>query len=119
MFYRVRGGVHDEESEYSLSDEDYYSHYSTDHEVEEQNSESEMMTYQNKSQTIKVNSKFENVIDFRRALAHYAIMNEFAYFIEKSDPARVTASCVDPECKWRIHASVMQDGISFEVSGLI
>ncbi|KAI3813534.1 hypothetical protein L1987_18260 [Smallanthus sonchifolius] len=37
---RKRGtsDVYDEESEYSLSDESYHSHYSTDQEVEEENS---------------------------------------------------------------------------------
>ncbi|XP_035845425.1 uncharacterized protein LOC110893254 [Helianthus annuus] len=46
-------------------------------------------------------------------------MNEFAYFTEKSEPTRVTARCSDLQCKWRIHASVMQDGISFEVKKLV
>ncbi|KAI3670359.1 hypothetical protein L1987_87950 [Smallanthus sonchifolius] len=111
------GDVHDEESDYSLSDESYHSHYSTDQEVEEENSA--MVIYQYKHRTLKVNSRFDNVIEFRRALAHYAIINEFAYYIEKSEPTRVTARCLDIECKWRIHASVMQDEISFEVKSML
>ncbi|KAI3815018.1 hypothetical protein L1987_14669 [Smallanthus sonchifolius] len=39
MQQRGMSDVHDEESEYSLSDEGYHSHYSTDQEVEEENSE--------------------------------------------------------------------------------
>ncbi|KAI3784352.1 hypothetical protein L1987_43450 [Smallanthus sonchifolius] len=38
MQQRGTGDVHDEESEYSLSDESYHSHYNKDQEVEEENS---------------------------------------------------------------------------------
>ncbi|KAK9078304.1 hypothetical protein SSX86_002361 [Deinandra increscens subsp. villosa] len=111
----VHGG---EESEYSLSDESYHSSYSTDVEIDgEEHGGDEH--YKKDSRTIKVNSTFENVIEFRRALVHYAITNEFAYFTEKSEPTRVTARCVDLGCKWRIHASIQQDGITFEVKTLV
>ncbi|KAF5764943.1 putative transposase, MuDR, plant [Helianthus annuus] len=103
----------DEESEYSLSDESYRSCYSTDNDVEQHNSKEE--TYTKKSPTIRLNSKFENITVFRRTLIHYALRIEFEYFIEKSEPTRVTARCVDIEYKWRIHASVKQDGITIEV----
>ncbi|KAI3760774.1 hypothetical protein L1987_51173 [Smallanthus sonchifolius] len=69
MQQRGTGDVDDEESEYSLSDESYHSRYSTDEEVEEENSA--IVIYQYKHRTIKVNSRFDIVIEFRRALAHY------------------------------------------------
>ncbi|XP_022041969.1 uncharacterized protein LOC110944623 [Helianthus annuus] len=105
--------THEEESEYSLSDESYHSRYSTDNEGELQSSEEEE-TYSKKTPTIKVNSTFDIVVVFRKALIQYAIKNEFQYFVEKSEPTRVTARCSNLKCKWRIHASVKQDGITFE-----
>ncbi|MFS7904830.1 putative transposase, MuDR, plant, MULE transposase domain-containing protein [Helianthus anomalus] len=72
-----------------------------------------------KTPTIKVNSTFDNVVVFRRALIQYAITNEFQYFVEKSEPTRVTTRCSNLECKWRIHASVKQDGITFEVKTFV
>ncbi|XP_076905609.1 uncharacterized protein LOC143561398 [Bidens hawaiensis] len=66
-----------------------------------------------------MNSTFENVKEFRIALAHYAITKGFAYYIEKSEPKRVTTRCFDLKCKWRIHASLMQDRITFEVKKLV
>lgn len=33
----------------------------------------------------------------------------------KSEPTRVTATCADLECAWRIHAAVAEDGVTFVV----
>ncbi|KAK9069470.1 hypothetical protein SSX86_011374 [Deinandra increscens subsp. villosa] len=111
-------GVHDEdEPEYPLSDESYHSIYSTDDEVDPPYYQEAI--YSKKSPIIKVNSRFENVTDFRRTLIHYAIVNEFEYNLEKSEPTRVTAICTNQECKWRIHASVNQDGITFQVKTFV
>ncbi|GJU35656.1 uncharacterized protein Tco_1184010 [Tanacetum coccineum] len=71
------------------------------------------------SPTIKVHQKFSDVIAFRRALNHYAIINEFEYTIEKSDLTRLTACCEDTKCEWRIHASTMDDNITFQVKKLV
>ena len=65
---------------------------------------------------MKLNSKFPNVIVFRRDLNHYVLTSEFEYFIEKSDLTRLTACCENKNCEWRIHASLTQDGVTFEVS---
>ncbi|KAK1431840.1 hypothetical protein QVD17_08555 [Tagetes erecta] len=99
------------------SDETYHSYYSSDSEFEMHIFQEEICS--KKTPIIKVNSTFDNVNVFRRALIHHAVINEFAYFLEKSEPTRVTASCIDKECKWRIHASVKQDGITFEVKKLV
>ncbi|GJZ13923.1 transposase, MuDR, MULE transposase domain protein [Tanacetum coccineum] len=68
---------------------------------------------------MKVNSRFVNVIQFRRALNHYALINEFEYLIEKSEPTRVTARCANLKCKWNIHAYIMDDNVTFEVKKLV
>lgn len=65
---------------------------------------------------MKVNSRFVNVVQFRRALNHYALINEFEYIIEKSEPTRFTARCANLKCKWNIHAYIMDDKVTFEVS---
>ncbi|KAI3732826.1 hypothetical protein L1987_64035 [Smallanthus sonchifolius] len=71
---------------------------------------SQAKTYRKKIPTIKMNSSFDNAVGFRRVWIHYALTNEFQYFIEKS---------VHIECKWRIHASVKQDGITFQVKTFV
>lgn len=113
---KVAGEPHHEvDSDYCPSEESYYSHLSTDNEDEPTNNEIETYSYSNKSPIIKVNSKFKNVIAFRRALNHHAVTNEFDYFIIKSDPTRFIARCKNLGCGWRIHASITQDKVTFEV----
>ncbi|KAL8243507.1 hypothetical protein R6Q59_009765 [Mikania micrantha] len=88
MHKRAWGDVDDEqhdeeESEYSLSDDSDHSHYITDHEAEDEDFGTTL--HASKSQTNKVNSTFENVVEFRRELTHYAIINEVAFYLEKSE----------------------------------
>ncbi|WVZ74373.1 hypothetical protein U9M48_022561, partial [Paspalum notatum var. saurae] len=55
---------------------------------------------------------------FRLALAQHSIKHEFQYDIERSEPGRFRACCAakDEEgCRWRIHASMMQDNVSIQV----
>ncbi|GKD22301.1 transposase, MuDR, MULE transposase domain protein, partial [Tanacetum coccineum] len=88
------------DSDHYLSDESYFSHQSSDDDNGHDDEDDEISSD-------KENSKFQNVHDFRRALNHHVVVNEFEYFIEKSDLERVTARCVQEECPWRIHASLM------------
>nr|GEX24730.1 transposase, MuDR, MULE transposase domain protein [Tanacetum cinerariifolium] len=62
--------------------------------------------------------RFSNAIDFKKSLNHYALMNEFEYFIEKSKPNRFTTRCAQLTCRWRIHAAILQDGVTFKVKKL-
>ncbi|KAL4586837.1 hypothetical protein LXL04_011482 [Taraxacum kok-saghyz] len=109
----------EDDSDYLPSEESYYSHLSSDNEYEEVNDDDEANSFTTNSQSITVESKFENVTCFKRALNHYAIINEFDYFIQKSDPTRFTARCENIDCEWRIHASIMQDGVTFQVKKLV
>ncbi|GJR94823.1 transposase, MuDR, MULE transposase domain protein [Tanacetum coccineum] len=113
------------DSDECSSDESYFSHLSSDDnhghdedDVEIASDKVETKSNHKKSRTMKVNSRFQNVLEFRRALNHHAVINEFEYFIEKSDLKRVTARCAHEECPWRIHASLMQDKVTFEVKNL-
>ena len=81
------------------------SRHSMDDESKFMNDECETYGYSKKGPPMKVNSKFPNVVSFRRSLNHYALTNEFEYIIEKSDHTRLTPCCEDKKCEWRIHAS--------------
>nr|XP_043621620.1 uncharacterized protein LOC122593291 [Erigeron canadensis] len=109
----------EDDSDYCPSEESYHSHFSSDNENELLNEELEGYADIKKNPIMKVHSKFPNVVEFRRALNHHALINEFEYFIKKSEPRRFTARCAQLECRWRIHASIMQDDITFEVKTLV
>lgn len=115
----------DGDSDYCPSDESYYSHISSDNDDDDDydqlalNCDGETSLHSKKSPVMKINMKFPNVTDFRRAMNHYAVTNEFDYFIEKSDLTRFTARCAkckEEGCQWRIHASVLDDKVTFKVS---
>jgi MuDR family transposase len=61
---------------------------------------------------------YSHVVAFRRALSHYTVINDFEFNLGKSEPSRVTATCASRDCNWRIHATVVEDGISFIVRTL-
>ncbi|CAH1453381.1 unnamed protein product [Lactuca virosa] len=101
------------------SEESYHIHLSSDNEDGIVNDDDEVNSFSKNSIRMEVGSKFENVVDFRRALNHFAVINEFNYYIQKSDPTRFTARCENLECEWRIHASITQDEVTFEVKKMV
>ena len=113
-------------SDYYPSDESYFSHDSSDDDNDDENDEeisnleieSFSKTYSNrkKCSRMKINTRFPNVIAFRTSMNNHAITNEFSYYIVKSDLERFTARCEHEECPWRIHASLLEDKVTFEVS---
>ncbi|GJX46147.1 transposase, MuDR, MULE transposase domain protein [Tanacetum coccineum] len=118
----------DGDSDYRPSDEIYHSHISSDDDDDDDyeqltlNCNGETSLHNNKSPMMKINMRFPNVTDFRRALDHYAVTNEFDFFIEKSDLTRFTArckNCKEEGCQWRIHASFLKDKVTFTVKKLI
>lgn len=110
---------YEEGSDYCHVEESYHSHHSDDDEEEELHLdlgyEGELYTYDKDNPKMEVGTIYPNVIAFRRALNHYAIIHDFEYNLEKSDMERVIARCTSLECSWRIHASVSKDGVTFEV----
>ncbi|URE15561.1 PB1 [Musa troglodytarum] len=52
-----------------------------------------------------VGQEFDNVKDFRSQLCKYAIGRGFIYKFVKNDTTRVTVTCNEETCPWRIHAS--------------
>lgn len=65
---------------------------------------------------MKVASKFDNVIYFKRTLNHYEITNKFDYFIKKSDPKKFTTRYENLDYDMGMHASIIQDRVTFELS---
>nr|GEX78420.1 transposase, MuDR, MULE transposase domain protein [Tanacetum cinerariifolium] len=100
------------------SDESYFSHLSTDDDGDVIKISNYDYSNAKKGPTMEVSSNFLNVVAFRRAFNHHVVINEYDYFIKKSDLERFTARCTQQECPWRIHASVKQDDITFEVKNL-
>ncbi|KAK1285411.1 hypothetical protein QJS10_CPB20g00815 [Acorus calamus] len=68
---------------------------------------------------MEVGSQFSNVDEFRSALRQHGILHEFGAKYIKNDKFRVTAKCQGVDCPWRIHASVIQDNVTFEVKTLM
>ncbi|GJZ30038.1 transposase, MuDR, MULE transposase domain protein [Tanacetum coccineum] len=101
------------------SENSYHTRHSTDDECDKQNYEPESHSYNMNSPAMELHKKFPNVIEFRRALNHYVVINEFEYKIEKSDLERLTACCEDKKCEWKIHASTTEDKITFQVKKFV
>ncbi|EAZ12043.1 hypothetical protein OsJ_01924 [Oryza sativa Japonica Group] len=69
-------------------------------------------TYDKNDPPMIVGSVYPNINEFRLAIAQHAIKKEFEYNIIRSEPGQFTASCAAKGCKWRIHASVVADGVT-------
>jgi hypothetical protein len=58
---------------------------------------------------------FPDIIAFRKAVRHYAVITRFEFADLKTDPTRFIARCKAEGCSWRIHASRIYDGKTIEV----
>lgn len=70
--------------------------------------------------TIAVGVTFEDGPTFKRAIRHYAVLNEFEIAADYSESTRYRGHCKGSKskkkkCKWRIHASQLQDGVTWQV----
>ncbi|KAH7865615.1 hypothetical protein Vadar_008928 [Vaccinium darrowii] len=61
---------------------------------------------------------FEDVNAFRAKLRDYTVEKGFKIVRDKNEDARVIAHCAALGCKWRIHASPMFDGITYQIKSL-
>ena len=113
---------YEEWSDYCHSEESYHSRNSdSGDETDDANEsayEGEFFLYDKNDPKMEVGAKYPDVVAFRLALNHYAIVNDFEYHLSKSEPARVTANCANPQCSWRIHATVAEDKVTFVVKTL-
>uniref|UniRef100_A0ACD6A4B9 Uncharacterized protein n=1 Tax=Avena sativa TaxID=4498 RepID=A0ACD6A4B9_AVESA len=74
-----------------------------------------IVEYDKNNPSMEEGTVFPSVIDCRNALATFAIVKEFDYITEKSDPTRLRAHCAFEGCRWRIHASFMKNSKLFQI----
>ena len=58
---------------------------------------------------------YGNIHMFRAALADYAVYKGIDILRLKNERKRVTAICAATGCPWRVHASLVADGVSFMI----
>ncbi|KAM0839800.1 hypothetical protein ACQ4PT_060075 [Festuca glaucescens] len=86
-----------------------------DREIQE-DADRPIVEYEKNDPSMDEGTVFRSVIDCRNALATFAIVREFDYITEKSDPTRLRAHCAFEGCRWRIHASFMKNSKLFQVN---
>ncbi|KAK1299330.1 hypothetical protein QJS10_CPB14g00665 [Acorus calamus] len=90
----------------------------SEHELEAEQFEGQFIEVDSESPNMIVDSRFSSVQHFRYALKQHCVINEFAVKYIKNERNRVTAKCRVADCSWRIHASELQDHVTFEVRTL-
>lgn len=100
----------EEDSEYDFSDDEEHQDPVPPHEP--------VQVHNNNDPPMNVGAIYANMNVFRLALAQHSIKHEFEYDIETSEPGRFRAHCraKSEGCKWRIHASKIQDDVSIQVN---
>jgi hypothetical protein len=73
--------------------------------------------------TIACGVTFEDGDTFKRAIRHYAVLNEFEIAAPYSERKRYRGYCKGKsskkkKCKWKIHASELQDGRTWQVCSI-
>jgi hypothetical protein len=58
---------------------------------------------------IKVGALFPDMVTFRKAIRHHAVVADFEMANVKTDSTRFRANCSWADCPWRIHASKLPD----------
>jgi hypothetical protein len=64
---------------------------------------------------IVVGVTFEDGFCFKRCIRQYAVLNEYELAVPYSESTQYRAYCQAKRCRWRIHASVTQDGKTWQV----
>ena len=65
--------------------------------------------------TIEVGVTFGDGDTFKKAIRQYAIKGEYEIAAAYSESTRYRGNCKAERCKWRIHASQLQDGMTWKV----
>lgn len=122
--YCTEGLEHESNSESGLSNYQSNDEVSTDHESDSEFEKDPLGTCLNRADfDIPEGEKFklmqgmifESVDSFRKAMYEYSILWGFTLIRVKNEKKRVTAKCGDPVCDWRVHASLMADGVTFMI----
>ena len=115
-------GSQDEDPDYVQSENNYHTLQSSESDSNYEESEFHMPDQGGPSISVNMETpdmtkgaKYENIYQFRLALRQYNIINESKVKYIKSEPKCVTVRCADMNCKWRLHASRLVDGVTFQV----
>jgi hypothetical protein len=68
-----------------------------------------------KNLKIQVGERFPDIVAFRKAVRHYAVLIGFEFAKVITDKTRFIAKCAPEGCPWRIHASRIFDDKTTEV----
>ncbi|KAG8383698.1 hypothetical protein BUALT_Bualt04G0041000 [Buddleja alternifolia] len=71
-----------------------------------------------KGKSMVVGMKFENFRVYREALRDYCVRNRFDVEYIRNEAKRVTVTCKNENCKWRLHASPIQNTRIFQIKSL-
>jgi hypothetical protein len=74
-----------------------------------------MIEYDRDNPFLIEGSIFPSMTDCRNALATYYIKGEFDFVIDKSEPNSLTVHYAYQRCKWRMHASPIQNSTVVQV----
>ncbi|KAK1325432.1 hypothetical protein QJS10_CPA01g01768 [Acorus calamus] len=64
---------------------------------------------------IVVGAMFKDVEEYKLCIRMHVISKQSEFIFMKNDLMRVTAKCPMHGCPWRVHASRLQDGVTFQV----
>ncbi|XP_006648048.1 uncharacterized protein LOC102699568 [Oryza brachyantha] len=67
---------------------------------------------------IEEGAVFPDMITFRKAIRHFAVVKGFEFSNVQTDKTRFIARCKHGECKWRIHASRLDDDKTIHIKKL-
>jgi hypothetical protein len=79
-----------------------------------------LVVYDKEDPPMTVGSIYSSIAEFKVALSQHAIKNEREFDREKNDPDRVRVHCSNKfkGCKWRVHASTLQDKVIVQASSI-
>ncbi|KAG8368915.1 hypothetical protein BUALT_Bualt15G0096100 [Buddleja alternifolia] len=71
-----------------------------------------------KGKCMVVGMKFENFRVYREALRDYCMRNKFDVEYIRNEAGRITVTFKNENCKWRLHASPIQNSTIFQIKSL-
>jgi hypothetical protein len=78
--------------------------------VDDNEPEEPILDWDRDNPDMSVGTMYPNMIDFRLAVRHHAILKEFEFRAEKFDTKRYRGYCKDKGCGWIIRARRRRDG---------
>ncbi|KAG8371285.1 hypothetical protein BUALT_Bualt13G0071600 [Buddleja alternifolia] len=71
-----------------------------------------------KGKSLIVGMKLRNFRVYREVLRDYCVRNEFDVEYIRNESGRIIMTCKNQNCKWRLHASAIQNTIIFQIKSL-